>query len=128
MKVTKTIFVGLNPSRAVTKVHTKVPKNSAWHRLCSWIDYLGTGVVSFTNLSDDPEWDFKEIDHDLLLMQVLEYDRVVALGGLVSKTLTALGIDHYTLPHPSPRNRMMNDQNKVNEILKDCKEWLSNQS
>ena len=116
----KTIFVGLNPSRVSTKVH----KNGAWNRLCSWIDYLDTGIVSFTNLSDDPEWDFKDIDYDSLLVQIIDYDRVIALGGYVSKTLNTLGIEHYTLPHPSPRNRMMNDQNKVNEILKDCKEWL----
>ena len=116
----KIILVGLNPSKITT-----CRKNSAWDRLCSWIDYLDTGVVSFTNLSDDPEWDFKEIDHDTLLCQIINYDRVIALGGHVSKTLNTLAIDHYTLPHPSPRNRMMNDQNKVNHILKDCKKWLN---
>lgn len=117
----KTIVVGLNPSRVSNKVH----KNGTWNRLCSWIDYLGTGVVSFTNLSDDPEWDFKEVDYDTLLCQIIDYDRVIALGGLVSKTLNTLAIDHYALPHPSPRNRMMNNQNKVNHILKDCKKWLN---
>ena len=117
----KTIVVGLNPSRVSNKVH----KNGTWNRLCSWIDYLGTGVVSFTNLSDDPEWDFKEVDYDTLLCQIIDYDHVIALGGLVSNTLNTLAIDHYALPHPSPRNRMMNNQNKVNHILKDCKKWLN---
>ena len=117
MFTTKTIVIGLNPSRVANKVR----KNSAYDRLCQWIDYLNIGVVSFTNLSDDPEWDFKHVDTDRLINQIKGYNKVLALGGQVSKTLNTLGVDHFALPHPSPRNRMMNNPKNVSYILQKCK-------
>ena len=51
----KLIFVGLNPSR----VPISKSKGSSYKRFHTWLDYLELDYVSFTNLSSDPNWDFK---------------------------------------------------------------------
>jgi uracil-DNA glycosylase len=55
------------------------------------------------------------------MKQIKGYDKVLALGGQVSKTLNTLGVEHFSLPHPSPRNRMMNDEKNVKHIIQKCK-------
>lgn len=50
--------------------------------------------------------------------------RFVALGRNASECLTRIHVRHFKLPHPSGRNRLLNDKNYVNEQLQSCKEWL----
>lgn len=112
------IIVGLNPTKAQYR------KGCAWFRLQEWILQLDVGIVAFTNLSHDPFWDKKTIDHSYLFKSVQPHSKVIALGGLVSKTLDRLSIDHYILPHPSPLNRQINDYSYINRKLQECKEYL----
>lgn len=51
--------------------------------------------------------------------------KVFALGGFVSTTLNRLGIEHYRLPHPSPRNHLFNDPNYENEVINQLKEIIN---
>ena len=118
-----TIFVGMNPS----KVPVSRSKGSAYKRFHDWLDYLELKHVSFTNLSPDPEWDFKfkTFDHNLLFTSLQNYDRIIVWGSLVSNYVKRLGFaDHFVLPHPSPRNRKLNDHKYVRNVLNECKEYL----
>ena len=121
--MTKIIFVGMNPSR----VKVSKSKGSAYKRFHTWLDHLGIHHVSFTNLSPDPEWDFKfqSFDHDYLCTSLQNYDKIIAWGSMVSNYLKRLGFEeHYVLPHPSPRNRKLNDHKYVHHTLEKCKEYI----
>ncbi len=117
------IVVGMNPSnRPTTK---KVNKNSTFDRLNKWMDHLNVQHFSFINLldysKDNPtikDVDFKSLD------VAKQYNKVIALGGLASTALNKIGVDHFKLPHPSPRNRLLNDKTFEKKILKECKEYL----
>lgn len=118
------IFVGMNPS----KVAVSKAKGSAYKRFHVWLDQLDLTHVSFTNLSFDPEWDFKfkTFDHTLLCTSLKNYDKIVVWGSMVSNYLKRLGfVDHFVLPHPSPRNRKLNDHKYVHNVLIECKEFIN---
>ena len=86
------------------------------------MDFLGLNIIAFTNLSCDPNCDFKKdsIDLDHLKEVVGNYDKVIAWGSTVSKFLDKIGVNHFTLPHPSPRNRQMNDPTVARKFLIIC--------
>jgi hypothetical protein len=119
--MTRVIFLGLNPARPKKKL-----KNSALNRLSTWYDSLDIGFVSFSNLTDDVDWDFdlKKIDHDYVLSLLQGYDRVIALGGVVSRFLTKYNVSHLQMPHPSYRNRALNSREYELEQLEKCRAYL----
>ena len=119
----KLIFVGLNPSR----VPISRSKGSSYKRFHSWLDYLGLDYVSFTNLSSDPNWDFKykSFDHESIRELLDGYTKIVAWGSKVSDYLTRLNnYEHYILPHPSGLNRLLNNPMYVESKLEGCKRYL----
>lgn len=81
---------------------------------------------SFMNCipSKTGQYKITDVNFDLLLEATSDYDRVVALGNFASDALKRIKKDHFKLPHPSPRNRVMNDKKKVQEILQECKEYI----
>jgi len=113
------IFIGMNPSKA------RLRKGCALFRLYEWFDYMDLDVVAFTNLSPDPYWDKTQVDRSLLYASLRGHGSVVALGGLVSTHLSRLSIEHFTLPHPSPLNRQINDEKFISHKLDLCKNFLT---
>lgn len=116
---TKPLFIGMNPTKA------RYRKGCAFYRLMDWIDEMDLGIVAFTNLSHDPYWNKRSVDPHFLLAGTVKHTKVVALGGMVSKVLTKLNIDHYTLPHPSPLNRQINDRDFIRKKLEECRNYLN---
>lgn len=55
---------------------------------------------------------------------ILRDDCVIALGNVPSETLTRLGIEHMKMPHPSPRNRLLNDPEYERRMLDECREYV----
>jgi hypothetical protein len=53
-----------------------------------------------------------------------ERRHVIALGGAVHDVLSHMRVDHFTLPHPSYRNRLLNDPDVERERINSCKRWL----
>lgn len=118
------IFVGLNPGKAHI---SKINKGSSHRRFNTWLEYLNLKHVSFTNLSPDPDWDFKfkTFDHNLLKDSIQNCNKIVAWGSKVSSYLKRLGfIDHFVLPHPSGLNRQLNDPMYVQRKLDECKIYI----
>ena len=50
--------------------------------------------------------------------------KVVALGNKASARLTKMGIEHFKLPHPSGRNRKLNDPNFIDSELEKCNNYI----
>ena len=54
------------------------------------------------------------------------YDvKFVALGNNATNFLKKFNVSHFKLPHPSGRNRQVNNEEFIQERLKACKEWLN---
>lgn len=119
----KVCIVGMNPSSyPATATHRK---NHTWDRLCRWIDTLGIGPTSFFNLVSTPgEIKRKDVEVDWVKDILKDYDCVLALGGFVSGVLNTIDVKHFKLPHPSPRNRLLNSKEYEQQILKDCKAYV----
>jgi hypothetical protein len=49
---------------------------------------------------------------------------VVALGNEASRALDQLGVSHFKLPHPSGRNRQINDKAFISKKLEECKRYI----
>jgi hypothetical protein len=111
----RVIFVGLNPARPGPTL------SGALRRLGRWADSLGIGTFSFTNAF------YGSLDHPDLqfLGECVEgHDRVIALGNVASSCLHKLGIEHFKMPHPSGRNRLLNDREYELAMIERCREYL----
>lgn len=119
----KVIVIGMNP--AARSPSKKIAKNSTFDKLFHWMDAAKIQYFSFMNcfdeVCDSPKPSmvdsdrFKFIDDDYI---------VLALGGFVSATLNRLNVEHYRLPHPSPRNRLFNDVCYEKLVIKQLKAYL----
>lgn len=49
---------------------------------------------------------------------------VFALGNNAAKALDKLGVEYFKLPHPSPRNRLLNNKTYERECLKNAKKYF----
>lgn len=115
----KIIFVGDKPSS--TNVSDKVPFVGAkcFSKLIGWIKVLAPDYYVCYN-SHNRE-NFRAIIN--IWRNDLDF-KIVALGNNASKRLTKWGLDHYRLPHPSPLNRQLNDDEYINTQLIKCKKFL----
>ncbi len=104
----RTIVVGIN-----TMDNRQSGKNSTLSRLARWMGYAGVERYSFVNAIPDvvgPVYAARQVRMNWLAdCGVTGYDRVVSLGPLPSRPLSELKVRHFVLPHPSGRNRLLND-------------------
>lgn len=119
----KVIIVGQNPGNNKKAFYFR---NHTIDRLNQWCTELGLHTYGFVNaVSKQGECKIKDADFDLLEACVSCHDKVVALGSFASACLDRINISHYKLPHPSPRNRLMNDKEYVRRVLNKCKEYIN---
>ena len=60
-----------------------------------------------------------------LIYASLNHYRIIALGEAAALALAHNGIvNYFKLPHPSGRNRKLNNKKYVAEILDKCKTWI----
>lgn len=118
--LTNTIFVGIQPSRA------KFRKNCALDRFALWMDCLDISRVTFHNAIPDellPQ-SVQSANFKLLYNCIDGYEKVVALGSLVSRILTKMEVKHFKMPHPSPLNRLLNDKSYEIKLLNELKDYI----
>ena len=119
----KIIVVGMNPSTYVTK--SKNRKNHTFDRLYKWSSEMGLPIFSFSNVfHQSGHVHINQVDINMIRQLVDGYDRVLALGNLVSTVLNKINVDHFKLPHPSPRNRLLNDKDYEHSVLRACKQYV----
>lgn len=113
----KLLIVGDKPVKPGLKPFEQA---KCWPRLERWISTLNTDNYVLINQSD---FNFSQTLEDLFDAGFT----VVALGNTASKAVQWFDIPHFKLPHPSSRNRQLNDPNFEQQKLKECLEWLKNQ-
>lgn len=119
------LFVGDTPSRKNLDPEIPFVGTASYKVLLGWIGDLELCVSNvFLCNQDTTEFrpDFREAN---IYDWHLSYDRVIALGNNASKKLNSLNIPHFKLPHPSPKNRKLNDKTRIKQELEECREWLN---
>ena len=113
----RVLFVGMNPARVG-------PRDSqALKRLASWATRLGIQTFSFVNAYHGP---LRRVEDLPFLRGACEgHDKVIALGAVAASSLSKIGINHFRMPHPSGRNRQLNDPELVEKYLRECEEYLA---
>lgn len=121
------LFVGQNPT-SHQAADTAFEGTQSGKRLDAWIAYLGIKSVVLINAATKTgRVTLADADRVHVLSAILKYtpDKVIALGSYASRVLKTCSVDHFCLPHPSGRNRKLNDKMWVNAQLSLCKAWLS---
>lgn len=108
------LFIGDEPS-ACTDPKKPFRGAKCEKRLLGWIKQLTTGRYRIVNRVD-PEFEIA-----VFVASLKDYP-IVALGNKASAALNKM--KHFKLPHPSGRNKKLNDKESVKSILKQCREWL----
>lgn len=126
----KVLFVGACPSRLNTCPLIAFAGSRSEGRLNDWISLLGVKDYLITNASPKVLGRgerLRSADFDLVNLKVMadQCDRVIALGNCASRALRKAGIPHYKMPHPSPRNRKLNDKEFIYRKLVACRLYLA---
>ena len=104
MGLDKVVIVGQNPSGA-----EKPKKNDTIDRLLNWCTAWGLTNFEFMNCSD-------EVGE--------KYTIDFALGNVASDSLSKVNVEHFKMPHPSPRNRQLNDKQFEKTMIRKCYNYL----
>lgn len=116
----KTIVLGMNPGYGS---YMKVP--STYKKLYSWMAKLGIQYFSFANVNDQLDHvPLKLVDYDRLNTLTRGYDNALSLGNYASDALKKINVKHFKLPHPSGRNRLLNDKTYEETILEECRKYI----
>lgn len=122
----KCIFVGDEPN-AQARTRTPFRHAKCAERLQSWVDYLiGDEDYVVVNQCDYTPETFEA------MLYFVPCNKIVALGNKAAKLCENTVTDVFTsdhssffkLPHPSGRNRQLNDKAKLFLKLKACKAYL----
>ena len=115
----KVMFVGDRPSPKNTNPSVAFYGTKSMDTLAGWLFWLGLNKkqVLFIN------------SHEQDLLVAIEVHSnlggtVVALGNNASDRLDKIGVPHFKLPHPSGRNRKLNDKKFIDSELEKCKNYL----
>lgn len=123
------IFVGSNPSNKNDSTQYAFKGTPSGERLEEWIQILGIGTCGMTNITEmitpgnrPPK--VSEFELDKLSKALVGFRVVIALGNTASKALTKIDVEHFKLPHPSPRNRMLNNKEFIRRQLRECRKYI----
>lgn len=110
------------------QMYDPIKGNPSANRLDKWIDHLDVRSDHlFHNIIEHhiPEPKMQDVNLERVIGYAQCAHRVIALGSFVSSILTKLGIEHFKMPHPSPRNRQFNDPEFEPMMLKKLGEYIN---
>lgn len=111
------LFVGDCPSKLNKDPDVAFVGSKSMPVLEKWIKKIKPKEYGMLNSHTEFLLTCIEVEHNLGAI-------IVTLGNNASKRLEKIGIPHFKLPHPSPRNRKLNDPNFIDSELKKCKTYL----
>lgn len=127
------LFVGSNPSQASTCDAAFHGSTRSSAILTSWCKNLDA-ILMHTNVLDKKTDDNRPLKKSEISANLddlrskidsIKPDRLVALGKTAAAALQLLGVDFYEMPHPSGRNRMLNDPSYVAEKVRGLTEFVN---
>lgn len=116
----RVLVVGMNPSIRSSKKSSPTLK-----KLNELMTDCGIHHYSFINTPDETDTVVKaQIDRACLKAFSKSYDKVIALGNFASEVLNTISVPHFKLPHPSPRNRLLNHKLFEVRVVNGCREYV----
>lgn len=112
----KVLFVGDKPSRLNNDPEVAFVGTPSFKKLLEWVNYLD--LKEFAMVNSEPK------DYLKIRKHYKEGYILVALGVKAGVVLTTLGYPNFILPHPSPKNRKLNNPAYVETKLTQCKKFL----
>lgn len=109
------LFVGDKPSYQNWRQDVAFIGTQSYQILMKWVNTMQT--LDFRMINSNSAADISKI--------LSHRGPIVALGNIASIRMTRLGVPHFKLPHPSGRNRMLNDKEAIQNRLFECVSWLS---
>lgn len=120
----KVLFVGSNPSKRNLKTEEPFIGTQSHKTLLKWIKALGVTDYTLINASNDLEAPLSI--NPKLEKAMAAHDVVIALGSYATDIVIDLAPEAYflSLPHPSPKNRLLNDKALIAARLANVKAYL----
>jgi len=116
----KLLLVGDKPSKKNDDPSIAFVGTQSHKRIQEWLDVIldeDADVIMVNRV--DPGF----AQH--LIYASLHQYRIIALGEEAALALTDNGIvNYFKLPHPSGRNRKLNNKKYVEDVLQKCKTWI----
>lgn len=112
----KVIFVGDKPSSKNLDPNVPFIGTPSYKTLLQWIEFLEVKDYELVNSFSDEDKDY--------IQEKLSDHIFIALGNNAAKVLEDEVLVYFKLPHPSPKNRKLNNKNYLNEILTKCKTFI----
>jgi len=117
------LFVGDRPGKTNTDPAIAFDGTASGKRLEKWIKYMD--IANYTKVNFFNADGSKNSYSSHSIEYFLQHKRpIIALGNNASKALNNIGIYHFKLPHPSGRNRIINDKVAVRFYLDVCKNFI----
>ena len=122
-------FVGDRPSSKNVSPGVAFVGTKSHKTLLGWLadmrvdtnDSVICNIDQFKEYSFGGDWSVNVKCTDV---DIMHGDLFVALGKVAEKGLLKRGFKPYLMPHPSGRNRKLNNEKWLNQELRKCKEWL----
>lgn len=117
----KIVFVGDQPSARNKSPDVAFVGTSSYKTLLEWIYRMNISVndVSVVNSTDAALDDF--CGEAWVTPEKFAF---IALGTAATEALKGRHVQYFRLPHPSGKNRVLNDKKYVQNVLKVCERWL----
>jgi hypothetical protein len=115
----KYVFViGLNPAKSGPRLSPSIKKLNAW------MDFCGIKYFSFTNICSYEKFNKNKIDIDFInnCLLISNEIKTITLGNEADIFLK--NVNHFSLPHPSPLNRKLNNKEYEQKVLNDLKNYI----
>lgn len=114
----KVLILGSNPASGKGSPH----RNTTLNRVSRWAETVGF-QYDFKNVIPYhvEKEDIKLADEKRIRRITRSYKRIISLGSFSSRVLKRLNISHYSLPHPSTRNRLFNEKGYEDRMLEQLK-------
>jgi uracil-DNA glycosylase len=116
----KLLLVGDKPSSKNKDVNVAFVGTASHKRIQEWLNIIleEKATIKLVNRVDPA------FSQHLVYASLNNY-LVIALGEEASLALMQSGVvKHFKLPHPSGRNRKLNNKAYVQDILMKCKKWI----
>jgi len=110
------VFVGDRPSSRNKSKYVAFVGTPSYRRLLEWIYIMDVDISECLTCNTTDPWAYD---------QIMQADKVIALGRVAQKFVRQFREDFFRMPHPSPLNRHLNDEVFVRRCLKDCKVYLT---
>jgi len=113
------VFVGDKPSNLNDNPNVAFVGTPSYKNLLKWIKKMEIKDDDYVMINSDTP---VRLEHAMWMS--IHGHEIVALGNIAAKRLSFMDVVFYKLPHPSPRNRKLNDQNFIDSELEKCKNYL----